>query len=170
MINKEAFLCQSQTFMRSRRDMRDHSSMPPHMPPHKIRQASAKLHTLFGVPIRTPCRTRYRQSYPFAVSMVYDMRNYTEGSLWGPFLPDGKASVDWEKMEAVMIVLNHNMQEFSANTNGILSILWSDPWHGCFPGSYEGLPLKNRTVPRPSMKFEDPYNITGSWMRVSRKI
>lgn len=43
----------------------------------EARQASAHLHCLLGVPIQTPSRSRYLQSYPFAVSVVYDLRNYT---------------------------------------------------------------------------------------------
>jgi hypothetical protein len=161
--NKEAFFCQSITYARSK----IRQDEPLNMASFEDRQASAKLHTYFGVPIRSLCRTKYKLSYPYAVSMVYDMRNYTNGTLWGPFLPDGRATVDWEKMEAVMVVLGHNLREFTTSTNGIFRPLWTSPWHGVSPNSYKSIPLKRALELPTEPNFEDPYNITGSWMRVS---
>jgi hypothetical protein len=34
---------------------------------------------------------------------VYDLRRYNESNMWGPFLDDGRASVDWERIEAIMV-------------------------------------------------------------------
>jgi len=98
--------------------------------------------------------------------MVYDLRNYTEETMWGPFLPDGKATVDWEKMEAAMIVLGHNLREFNKSTDGIFKSVWTSPWLGTSPGSFNPLSLMELPEPLPPPKPEDPYNIEGTWIRV----
>lgn len=100
--------------------------------------------------------------------MVYDLRNYTSLSLRGPFLPDGKATVDWEKMEAVMIVLGHNIREFAINQGTKLGLrpLWNHCWDGASPNSYMGKKLERGEDVKPQVDFEDPYGIAGTWMRV----
>lgn len=90
-------------------------------------QLSAKLHCLFGSPLCAETqdddtdRTPY--TYPYAISKVYDLRNYTTATLWGPFLGDGSQRVDWEFMESIMIVLGHNMR-----TSGECANHCSDLW------------------------------------------
>jgi hypothetical protein len=159
--NKEAFLCQSRTFARAKI-----GNDPVAMASAADRQASAKLHCYFGVPIHSPSRTKFKSSYPYAVSMVYDLRNYTEETMWGPFLPDGKATVDWEKMEAAMIVLGHNLRESNTSTDGIFKAVWTTPWLGASPDSFNPLSLMDLPEPVPPPKPEDPYNIEGTWIRV----
>ena len=102
--------------------------------------------------------------------MVYDLRNYTEETLWGPYLPDGNAGVDWEKIEAVMLVLGHNMETFTEQTHGIFKPLWTEAFSGATPDSYESISMPQVETPLTPPPFEDPYNIQGTWMRVSSQI
>jgi hypothetical protein len=177
--NIEAFLCQSITFSRS---LSHPTSSPPTPVSFPNRQASAKLHVQYGTPIFCPRRSKYHQAYPYAISMVYDLRNYREETMWGPYLPDGRAGVDWEKLEAVMIVLGHNLRVFTEQANGGVfgpRNVWREPWVGASPGSYvsggsllgigKGLGL-GLGAPAPALVEEsavvDPYGIQGTWMRV----
>jgi hypothetical protein len=93
------------------------------------------------------------------------MRNYTDENLWGPYLGDGKATVDWERIEAVMIVLGYNLKLFSESTHGIFRPVWRDPFKGVSPQSFEPTLTKKSVPARPS-NVKDPYNISGTWMRV----
>jgi hypothetical protein len=132
------------------------------------RHLSAKLHCLYGVPILYPKRTRCKPVYPYATSKVYDLRQYTEKTFWGPLQDDGSQEVDWEKAEAIMLVLGHNLQIFSEQTNGIFEPIWTKPFSGATPDSYVSPPspaLEGLPVP---LEFKDPYNVTGTWMRVGR--
>ena len=167
--NIEAFLCQSTTFARSRiRSEEERSGGVSTAVGFESRQASAKLHVHYGTPIFCPRRTKYNQAYPYAISMVYDLRNYTEETLWGPYLADGQASVDWEKMEAVMIVLGWNLRVFMEQSSGGGVFgprsIWREPWVGASPGSYDagkcGVP---QALPEGVVDY---YEIQGTWLRV----
>ncbi|PNS18742.1 hypothetical protein CAC42_5281 [Sphaceloma murrayae] len=70
-----------------------------------------------------------------ARAKVYDLREYTAASLWGPFKGDGSQEVDWEKMEAIMVLLGYNLREFAVKTRG-LGGLWYGPWEGVAPDSF----------------------------------
>lgn len=132
--NVESFLCASSLFGPGRAG--GNSCTQADTP--ELRQASAKLHCLYGVPIdkilpRIPYSilrhdsglaeeqpsfcTRSRMAgattHIFARSKVYDLREYTDHTLWGPFMNDGSQRVDWEKVEAVMVVLGFNLRKFT---------------------------------------------------------
>jgi hypothetical protein len=112
------------------------------------------------------------------------MRNYTITNLWGPFLDDGEASVDWERMEAVMIVLGYNLKRFSENTGGRFDPVWTEPWRGANSQSFQTVAMprdkgKGKAADEDGDEEEeeepgpegpqvegDPYNISGTWMRV----
>jgi hypothetical protein len=160
-MNIEGFLCHSALYERARID----DDVPPAS--RTEHQLAAKLHCLYGVPIEYPKRTRSRAIYPYATSKVYDLRQYTDKTLWGPFLDDGSQYVDWEKVEAIMVVLGHNLQIFSDRTNGIFETIWTHPFAGATPNSYRSPPLPSPQNPLDSACLEDPYNVTGTWMRVS---
>ena len=132
----------------------------------KEHQLSAKLHCLYGVPILYPKRTKFKPVYPYATSKVYDLRQYTDKTFWGPFLDDGSQYVDWEKAEAIMVVLGHNLQIFSDRTNGIFEPIWTKPFSGANPGSYVSSPSLALGGPSISLNLQDPYNVTGTWIRV----
>jgi hypothetical protein len=44
----------------------------------------------------------------WARSRVYDLRRYKRSNMWGPFMDDGSGRTDWEKLEAIMVVLAFN--------------------------------------------------------------
>ena len=145
------------------------------------RQLSAKLHCLYGVSIGTVHKTfessppRYSlrhdtaEIHPYARARVYDLRQHTEdGTFWGPFFDDGLQTVDWEKLEAIMIVLDYNMRR-STDTDrqyeGMLE-LQEKPWVGATPHSFVSPPQSVPMEPALPLEAQDPYNITGTWMRV----
>lgn len=113
-----------------------------------------------------PSRSRFSLPYPYACSTVYDLRNYKHGNFWGPFLEDGSADVDWERIEAVMLVLGYNLMMFTESTWGIFKPLWTVPFSGVSPGSFHSVPLSSTGMPTPPANALDPYNVTGSYMRV----
>lgn len=159
--NVESLLCASSLYDRARRD----GGGPPRTKAEH--QQSAKLHCLYGVPVLYRKWTKCRPVYPYATSKVYDLRQYTDQTFWGPFLDDGSQDVDWEKVEAIMVVLGHNLQIFSERSNGIFEPTWTDPFCGATPDSYMSPSLAALEGPLVSLDFEDPYNVTGTWMRVS---
>ena len=88
--NRDAFLSRSFIFERARGERKDFSD-----PPRVEHQMSAHLHCLYGMPVLKHGRTRSGRMYPFACSKVYDLREYTEETHWGPFMGDGSLRVDW---------------------------------------------------------------------------
>lgn len=143
------------------------------------RQLSAKLHCLYGVPIDsvhkgTSASSRYSlRSYsapihPYARSLVYDLRQHTDHNLWGPFQNDGSLDVDWEKIEAIMIVLHHNMK-LSTETHHVFEGMMDvqdKPFVGASAHSFVFPPMDVPMQPALPLEAQDPYNVTGTWMRV----
>lgn len=147
------------------------------------RQLSAQMHSLFGVSREATGRTRSQSSHCYARSRVYDLRRYNAAlNKWGPFKHDGRCDVDWEKIEAIMIVLCHNMQQLSIRSNGLVSMVWDQPFEGAVADSYvprekrnifeEFLEMRGPAEPRlepqpdPPLDAMDPYAVTGTWRRV----
>ncbi|PPJ56550.1 hypothetical protein CBER1_03947 [Cercospora berteroae] len=199
--NIDTLLCGSSLFAPGRAG--DSDQIQAETP--ELRQASAKLHCLYGVPVDTvPSRSSFysmirhhraglalspslctrsqvssRSTHQFARSKVYDLREYTDETLWGPFRRDGSHRVDWEKVEAVMIVLGFNLRRFTDRSDGRFPLIWKHPFVGATPGSYKSPP---RIAPPEKKDFDedagvirdlalsldamDPYGVTGSWMRV----
>ncbi|KUI68488.1 hypothetical protein VM1G_03941 [Cytospora mali] len=173
----DAFLCQSFLFQRARGPVKDFGHKQP---PDEERQMSAKLHCLYGVPILNHGSTRGSKTYPFACSKVYDIREYTQRTRWGPFLDEGPGPigsegneeaqkgvpedrVDWEKVEAIMIVLWANMSSKGLDRLPVFKHFWDVPFAGCWPNSYIPSPTNRRVT---SLELEDPYDVTGTWLRV----
>ena len=145
------------------------------------RQLSAKLHCLYGLSIGTVRKTcessppRYSlrhdttEIHPYARSRVYDLRQHTEdGTFWGPFLDDGRQTVDWEKLEAIMIVLDYNLKrsvEVHRQYEGMVE-LQENPWVGATPHSFVSPPQSVPMEPPLPLEAQDPYNVTGTWMRI----
>lgn len=105
-----------------------------------------------------------------ARAIVYDLRRYTTASFWGPFKSDGSQRVDWEKLEAIMVVLGYNMRLFNRRAPHVFEPVWEKPWHGASPQSYVSMPptgLVRELSPPGDLESQDPYGITGIWMRVS---
>lgn len=145
------------------------------------RQLSAKLHCLYGLsigtvrktcessPPRYPLRHDTTEIHPYARSRVYDLRQHTEdGTFWGPFLDDGQQTVDWEKLEAIMIVLDYNLRrsvEVHRQYEGMVE-LPDNPWLGVTPYSFVSPPQSVPMEPTLPLEAQDPYNVTGTWMRI----
>lgn len=137
------------------------------------------MHCLFGTS-DDPQNFLYSSSPPFyyARSLVYDLRGYTSFNEWGPFLdeqePDKQQGLeaDWEKIEAIMIVLGSNMRHFSDH-HGV-DIMWDQPFAGVTgcrlpTESWKGTPSPKVPMirqPEPCIDALDPYGITGTWRRV----
>ena len=187
--NIDVLLCASSLFGRTESELQKPAETP------ELQQLSAKLHCMFGVPADqvprpqtfdqslspsscTRARTRPQMLHTFARSRVYDLRQYTDHTLWGPFMDDGRQSVDWEKVEAIMIVLGFNLNKFTERSDGRFAPVWTRPFVGATPGSY----ASHAAVPGPekeeadnmlkirelalSLDAQDPYGVTGTWMRV----
>ena len=148
------------------------------------RQMSAQIHSLFGVSKEVLGQNRSHSSHSYARSLVYDLRNYSEYSnKWGPFKHDGICGVDWEKVEAIMIVLAYNIQLFSERVNGKFPMVWNKAFEGATPNSYIPMrrhadfevpfssaerfpPSRIDVQPAPPLETMDPYGVTGMWRRV----
>ncbi|KAH8750559.1 F-box domain-containing protein [Diaporthe sp. PMI_573] len=174
----QSFLCRSFLFQRARAPVKNFVS--PRQPPTEERQMSAKLHCLYGAPVLNFSRLRSSRTHPFAISKVYDIREYTTRTRWGPFMDAGPGpvgsevnedgqeglpgdKVDWEKVEAIMIVLWHNMKTKGLDRLPVFSQFWGRPFAGCWPKSYVPEP-RNRDIK--DLELEDPYDVTGTWLRV----
>jgi hypothetical protein len=192
--NIDALLCSSTLFERAGGE-----DQAPAVT-EELRQSSAKLHCMYGVPIDeipsrssftiwrpdtesppsscTRLRSRPRLTHTYARSKVYDLRQYTEATLWGPFRDDGTQRVDWEKVEAIMIVLGFNLRKFTERSDGRFPMIWDAPFVGATPNSY--IAPAATTGPREKLEPDlikirelalslnalDPYDVSGTWMRV----
>ncbi|KAJ3499117.1 hypothetical protein NLG97_g593 [Lecanicillium saksenae] len=128
-------------------------------------QRSAQLHCLYGTPILNVGRLRSTRTYPFACSTVYDMRGHTERTRWGPFHDDGTDRVDWEKVEAIMVVLGYNIHS-KRFVSKLFSDVWGTPFSGSWPRSYMPTPSLSPSEELSSLELSDPYGVTGTWYRV----
>jgi len=100
------------------------------------------------------------------------LRTFTEnGTFWGPFLDDGTSDVDWEKVEAIMIVLVHNLQHVvlrhSLQSDLLvgLPMRWIQPWLGVSPNSF--VPQKEQQQDcSTELDKLDPFGVSGTYLRV----
>lgn len=78
---------------------------------------------------------------------------------------DGSWRVDWEKVEAILVVLGNNI-----HSKRFVSKLFTDVWDSPFSGSWPRSFLStNQPVPESDVSpldAQDPYGITGTWYRV----
>ncbi|OAA68411.1 f-box domain protein, cyclin-like protein [Niveomyces insectorum RCEF 264] len=171
--NRAAFLCRSFLYERRRNWTR---ALPLPDAPEVVaeHQMSAELHSLFGSVVLTtgtdnPVEDLDAPSpYAYAASKVYDMRENSRGSRWGPFVADGSCRVDWEKVEAILIVIRFNVRSKGLFKFPILHKYWDNAFVGSWPESYMPMirdisPLPNDSSP---LDLEDPYGVTGTWMRI----
>lgn len=155
-------------------------------------QMSARLHCLYGWGLgfedgvrpgategaawrRALTFARHRGGvYPLACSKVYDLREYTTGTKWGPFLDlggdeDAEVRVDWEKVEAILVVLGGNIRCKGLERFPIFWHFWGKPFAGSWHGSY--IPWsrdreKGEELEVKELDQLDPYGVAGSWLRV----
>lgn len=192
--NIDALLCSSALFGRTGGEEQVPAAT------EELRQTSARLHCMYGVPIdEVPARSSFsvwrpdiqsspsactrlqsrpRLTHTYARSKVYDLRQYTDATLWGPFRDDGTQRVDWEKVEAIMVVLGFNLRKFTERSDGRFPMIWDDPFIGASPKSFISPPpnagpkedldkdmLRIRELAL-DLNAQDPYGVTGTWMRV----
>lgn len=139
-------------------------------------QLCARLHNLYGISIdhlRKRCKDT---TYPYARAITYDIRGFTDNNMWGPFLDEsseemiGGLKVDWEKLEAIMIVLGYNLTHF--RDHHALEVPWDHPFGGLNGETekqikrWEQIGPKLLKEPRLFAEEHDPYGITGTWRRV----
>lgn len=101
---------------------------------------------------------------------MYDLRNYTDGTGWGPYLDDGSFKVDWEMVESLMIVLGYNSGLCCKRFQPRFSPPWVKALQGVIP---DQTTLRKRNLSgdvfwdeEKSFRERDPYNISGVWSRV----
>ncbi|RYC57371.1 hypothetical protein CHU98_g8838 [Xylaria longipes] len=169
--NQSAFLCRSFIYERARAEFHSRDLRYWHGPPKPEHQKSAQLHCFYGVPrlFAYPSarrQTRHNLMHPFACSKVYDLRQYTVKNKWGPFLDDGSMSVDWEKVEAIMIVLGANMNNLGVSSIHMCETFCSVPFAGTWPNSWKTPHIPSTPREPDPMEHLDPYGVTGVWLRV----
>ncbi|KAI8931480.1 hypothetical protein NX059_011148 [Plenodomus lindquistii] len=160
--NHDAFMCRSSLFGRVEKWKQKAVETK------EGRQLSAKIHCLFGIP-STNAGRRVLQIHPHARSRVYDLRNYTDKTAWGPFREDGSMRVDWEMVESLMIVLGYNSGLCCRRFLQRFRPPWSEPLEGVIPERAKIMPeypLKLLEQPDIPLQLKDPYNISGVWSRI----
>jgi hypothetical protein len=74
-------------------------------------------------------------------------------------------------VEAIMIVLAYNMRIFSERTGGRFKPVWEIPFDGVANNSLSATyPLALPEELDIPLQARDPFNISGTWMRVSDDI
>ena len=70
--------------------------------------------------------------HPYARSRLYDLRRYKPSNYWGPFMDDGSGRIDWEKVQAIYIVLGFGLRMLSERVPGSMSssVTWGMGLHG----------------------------------------
>ncbi|KAL8745261.1 MAG: hypothetical protein Q9190_002591 [Brigantiaea leucoxantha] len=134
-------------------------------------QLSAKLNCLYGnfndrLEFSTPDDDNEDHVsftvHEYARSSVYDLRRYNDGNFWGPFESDGSQDVDWERIEAIMILISYNFGNFTKihfAHGSIVTPTWQQPFAGLTPKAW-------MRQPTPPLEMQDPYDLTGDWTRV----
>jgi hypothetical protein len=133
--------------------------------PVELRQLTARLYCYHGI---TPCEQGKEGTIlqGFARSTVYDLRNYTDKTLWGPFRKDGSLSVDWEMVQAIQIILARNFRAYAV-APGDYEPKWAQPFGGVARSTLKSSYTPLVDQPDLSLEDRDPYNVSGTWIRVS---
>jgi hypothetical protein len=90
-------------------------------------------------------------------AFVYDLRNYTEPSRWGPFRPDRSGEVSWVHIENIMLVMIMNCEQY------LPAETW--PQLGFPPMTLESV----RPLSAPGLESRAPLDwagVAGKWTRV----
>lgn len=160
--NRDAFMSRSSLYARAG------SATQKPAKDEEGRQLSAKLQCLFGITSTTGGR-RSLQVHPYARSVVYDLRNYTDQNEWGPFRDDGSVRVDWEMLESIMIVLGYSSNLCCRRFLSRFRPPWTNPFEGVIPDRTKILPPYPTSLPNEPdvpLSLKDPYNVGGVWSRI----
>ena len=79
---------------------------------------------------------------------------------------DGSDRVDWEKVEAIMVVLGNNVRKYHLTTR-VFQEVWDSPFSGSWAQSALSQIQPSPHCERHKLALEDPYGVTGTWYRVS---
>ena len=143
------------------------SAWRQHLKTGEDQQTSAKLHCLHGMTLDARGR-RSMSIHPYARSRIYDLRNYTDETHWGPFRDDGSMRVDWEMLESIMIDLTYNSCLCCARFKPQFTPKWSESFGGLLRDHVRAqYPASLPMEPSIPVELKDPYNISGIWHRVS---
>ncbi|KAF2623484.1 hypothetical protein BU25DRAFT_349951 [Macroventuria anomochaeta] len=132
------------------------------------RQLSAKLQCLFGI-TSTAGGRRSLSTHPYARSNVYDLRNYTDKTQWGPFRDDGSMRIDWEMIESIMIVLGYSSGLCCRRFLAKFRPPWTNPFEGVVSERVTIMPHYPASLPVEldvPLNLRDPYNVSGVWSRI----
>lgn len=149
-------------------------------------ELSAKLAVYYGTSLESGIVGL--EVHPYARSRVYDLRRYTDENGWGPFKDANSGEVDWERVLAIMVDLGYNLRwvvlalrELAAEnfelspeqrhliqrSDGTINAHPVKPFDGIGPYSFKSSPLNRTPVePRTDLDDQDPYGVTGTWMRL----
>ncbi|KAK0671141.1 hypothetical protein QBC41DRAFT_316471 [Cercophora samala] len=174
------------------------------------RRMSAHLHCLLGIQdlLRDVTSgsslkkwTLAERAYATACAKVYDIREYKrEETAWGPFYTPGDGEkkekkkgglrVDWEKAEAIMIVLGTNLRAKGLAFFDAVEHVWGKRFGGVWEGSYipwvpesalanlekkkmeeeenadEDEEEREKRLELEELARRDPYGVKGTWLRV----
>ena len=138
----------------------------------QISQASAKVSCLYGIPSAesleevldlNPSKLRSH-----ARAKIYNIQQYSMNNRWGPFQSDYSNDADWEKLQAIaiLVVLNVSSLEWNDSQGTAIIDRWNVPFSGVIPGSFRS-PRPYTHCEDPSVfDKDDPYGITGTWDRI----
>ena len=120
-------------------------------------------------PVVLPARNTHL-THPYARSRVYDLRNYTEKNFWGPFQDDSSANVDWERVEAALIVITHNLHVYSQHhahvfAEAAFKRLNASAFSGAGPYSFVSKKRPEGAAEKSELDLLDPYGVGGTYMR-----
>lgn len=158
-------MCRSSLYARAGTDQQKPA------PDEESRQLSAKLHCLFGIPSSSSLGRRVLGTYPYARSRVYDLRNYTDATKWGPYRDEGSMRVDWEMVESLMIILGYNSGLCCRRFVPRFEPPWNEVLEGVVPEMravrVEEYPARLVYEPEVPLRLRDPFGVEGVWARVS---
>ncbi|KAF2825229.1 hypothetical protein CC86DRAFT_325183 [Ophiobolus disseminans] len=160
--NRDAFMCRSSLFKYAGTELQKPAN------DEEGRQLSAKLHCLFGIP-SSQTGNRALSVHAHARSRIYDLRNYTDKTQWGPFQDDGSMNVDWEMIESQMIILGYNSNLCCRRFQKRFSPPWGEPLQGVVPERAKIMPeypAKLLYEPDVPLRLKDPYGVSGVWSRI----
>ncbi|KAF1998556.1 hypothetical protein P154DRAFT_524017 [Amniculicola lignicola CBS 123094] len=160
--NLDAFMYRSSLYQRAGTESQNENAADN----EEDQQLSAKLHCLYGVPLG-PIGRRSLSTHPWARAHVYDLRNYTDKTRWGPWRDDGSMRVDWEMLESIMIVLGYNSGTCCQRFTYLFKPLWCEPFGGIVRNNVgEGYPPSLPMELDLPLELKDPYNVSGIWLRI----
>ena len=71
--------------------------------------------------------------------------------------------MDWEKVEAILIVIRANVKSKGLDAFPIFSNVWNTAFAGPWAGSYLPWPANRE---KKELEKQDPYDVSGTWLRV----